>query len=66
MGTDRTDDTLRLRETLASIAPGTPLRDVWDEQYRRAGLPPPRVTLETGSVMMIRQILIETDRLTGW
>ena len=27
MGTDRTDDTLRLRETLASIAPGTPLRD---------------------------------------
>ena len=44
--------------------PGTPLRDVWDEQYRQAGLPPPRVTLETGSVMMIRQILIETDRLT--
>ena len=27
MGTDRTDDTLRQRETLASIAPGTPLRD---------------------------------------
>ena len=27
MATDRTDDTLRLRETLASIAPGTPLRD---------------------------------------
>ncbi|WP_298747408.1 DNA integrity scanning diadenylate cyclase DisA [uncultured Nocardioides sp.] len=27
MGSDRTDDTLRLRETLASIAPGTPLRD---------------------------------------
>jgi diadenylate cyclase len=26
-GTDRTDDTLRLRTTLASIAPGTPLRD---------------------------------------
>jgi diadenylate cyclase len=27
VGSDRTDDTLRLRETLASIAPGTPLRD---------------------------------------
>jgi len=27
VATDRTDDTLRLRETLASIAPGTPLRD---------------------------------------
>lgn len=27
MATDRTDDQLRLRETLASIAPGTPLRD---------------------------------------
>jgi diadenylate cyclase len=26
-GTDRTDDTFRLRTTLASIAPGTPLRD---------------------------------------
>ena len=44
--------------------PGTPLRDMWDGQYHKAGLTPPRVTLETGSVMMIRQILLETDRLT--
>src|SRR6188472_322619 len=27
VGTDRSDDTLRLRATLASIAPGTALRD---------------------------------------
>ena len=43
---------------------GTPLRDLWDEGFRRVGLDPPRVTLETGSVMMIRQMLLETDRLT--
>ncbi|WP_300398495.1 LysR substrate-binding domain-containing protein [uncultured Sphingobium sp.] len=43
---------------------GTPLRDLWDEGFRGVGLDPPRVTLETGSVMMIRQMLLETDRLT--
>ena len=38
MGSDRTDDTLRLRETLASIAPGTPLRDGLERILRgRAG-----------------------------
>lgn len=43
---------------------GTPLRDAWDERFTLAGLVPPRVVIETGSVMMIRQMLVGSDRLT--
>lgn len=45
-------------------APGAPLRDSFDRFFADAGLPPPHVPIESGSVMMIRQILIDSDFLT--
>jgi len=44
--------------------PGAPLRDSWDRFFASAGAPPPMVPIESGSVMMIRQILIDGDFLT--
>jgi len=43
---------------------GAPLRDSWERFFAVAGLAPPRVPIESGSVMMIRQILIDSDFLT--
>ncbi len=45
-------------------APGTPLHHEWQKMFAAAGLTPPRVPIECGSVMTIRQILMETDFLT--
>lgn len=45
-------------------AAGTPLRGHWQSMFEAAGIPPPRVPIECGSVMTVRQILIETDFLT--
>jgi LysR family transcriptional regulator, regulator for genes of the gallate degradation pathway len=45
-------------------APGTPLHNEWHRMFAAAGLDPPRVPIECGSVMTIRQILMETDFLT--
>ncbi|MGD2131394.1 MAG: LysR substrate-binding domain-containing protein [Maricaulaceae bacterium] len=45
-------------------APGAPLRDKWIKLYREARLAPPRVPIECGSVITIRQILLEGDYLT--
>lgn len=45
-------------------APGTPLHSEWHRMFAAAGLDPPRVPIECGSVMTIRQILMETDFLT--
>jgi DNA-binding transcriptional LysR family regulator len=48
------------------IAPpeGAPLRDQWKRMFLEAGLPLPHIQVECGSVMMIRQLLIQTDCLT--
>jgi len=43
---------------------GAPLRDSWERFFADAGLAPPDVPIESGSVMMIRQILIDSDFLT--
>lgn len=43
---------------------GTPLRNAWDACFVDVGLAPPVVPIETGSVMMIRQMLLHSDRLT--
>ncbi|MEX1252697.1 MAG: LysR substrate-binding domain-containing protein, partial [Hyphomonas sp.] len=43
---------------------GVPLRDRWEEMFQNQNLPAPRVRVQCGSVMTIRQILIETDCLT--
>jgi LysR family transcriptional regulator, regulator for genes of the gallate degradation pathway len=45
-------------------APGTPLHSEWHRMFAAVGLTPPRVPIECGSVMTIRQILLETDFLT--
>lgn len=43
---------------------GTPLRSQWRQMFEAAGSEPPRVPIECGSVMMIRQLLVESDYLT--
>jgi DNA-binding transcriptional LysR family regulator len=45
-------------------APGAPLRDSWEQMFARAGLELPPVPIESGSVMIIRQLLIDSDFLT--
>ncbi|WP_427967602.1 LysR family transcriptional regulator [Altererythrobacter sp.] len=45
-------------------AHGAPLRDTFERLFNEAGIEPPRVPIESGSVMMIRQILIDSDFLT--
>jgi LysR family transcriptional regulator, regulator for genes of the gallate degradation pathway len=45
-------------------APGTPLRAQWERIFIDAGVPVPPVPIECGSVITIRQILIDSDFLT--
>lgn len=43
---------------------GAPLRDSFERYFAGAGVEPPPVPVESGSVMMLRQILIDSDFLT--
>jgi len=43
---------------------GAPLRDIWEQMFARSGYEPPPVPVESGSVMTIRQLLIDSDLLT--
>lgn len=43
---------------------GTPLRALWSKMFEKLGVDPPDVTIEVGSVMMIRQLLVASDHLT--
>jgi len=45
-------------------SPGAPLRTGFEAMFRAAGLAVPVVPIECGSVMMIREILMQTDFLT--
>ncbi len=45
-------------------AQGTPLRNQWERMFESLGQMPPRVPIECGSVITIRQILRESDFLT--
>lgn len=45
-------------------APGTPLHSQWRAMFEGAGIAPPRVGIACGSVMMARQMLVESDFLT--
>ncbi len=45
-------------------APGAPLRLLWQAMFAQAGMPAPAVPIECGSVMTIRQMLMESDFLT--
>lgn len=44
--------------------PGTPLRTQWNGLFVSAGVAAPRVPIECGSVIMIRQMLLRSDMLT--
>lgn len=44
--------------------PGTPLRQNWQRMFEANGREPPQVPIESGSAMMIRQMLIGSDLLT--
>jgi DNA-binding transcriptional LysR family regulator len=43
---------------------GTPLRAQWHELFKTRAAGPPRVAVETGSVVLTRQLLIDGDFLT--
>lgn len=45
-------------------ASGTPLRVQWEKMFKDAGLQPPHVPINCGSVIAIRQILLDGDFLT--
>lgn len=45
-------------------APGAPLRTRWERMFAERGLVPPRLRVESGSVMIIRGLLLEGDWLT--
>lgn len=45
-------------------AVGTPLRDGWIRMFDKLSIPLPQVPIDCGSVITIRQILIESDFLT--
>lgn len=45
-------------------AKGAPLRDGFERYFRDAGIFAPDVPIESGSMMMIRQILLDSDFLT--
>lgn len=45
-------------------ARGAPLRDSWELMFAEAGVDSPMVPVESGSVMTIRQVLIDSDFLT--
>ncbi|MFZ4747013.1 MAG: LysR substrate-binding domain-containing protein [Sphingomonas sp.] len=44
--------------------PGTPLRLLWERMFDRANVPLPPVPVECGSVITIRQMLLDSDFLT--
>jgi len=48
------------------LLPGreTPLRRFWESMFDQLGITPPRVQIECGSVMMIRQLLLSSNALT--
>lgn len=45
-------------------APGAPLRVQWEKMFTDANVPTPNVPIECGSVITIRQILLDGDFLT--
>ncbi len=47
------------------IAPqGAPLNDLWSQIFTRSGVTPPQIRMKSGSVMLTRQLLMQTDCLT--
>jgi len=61
-----TDPTLAKLATYPWIVagPGAPLRDSFEQMFASAGMSPPPVPINSGSVMTIRQLLIDSEFLT--
>lgn len=57
-----TEDLARFPWTIS--APGTPLRIQWDRLFTNAGVTPPKIPVESGSVIANREILRKSDFLT--
>lgn len=62
----RVTPTVRDLARFAWIVPaeGTPLRTQWRQIFAGIGIEPPRVAIECGSVIVVRQLLIQSDHLT--
>lgn len=45
-------------------ARGAPLRQLWEDMMRAAGSEPPHVSIECGSVLTVRQLLLSGDGVT--
>ena len=58
------DDAELARYEWTIAAPGTPLRGLWQRMFDRIGVEAPAVPIECGSVIAIRQILLDSDFLT--
>lgn len=43
---------------------GTPLRNQWRQMFVHSGVEPPRVAIECGSAVVVRQLLVQSDFLT--
>jgi DNA-binding transcriptional LysR family regulator len=63
LGNAPTVDDLALYPWIVPSAP-TPLRTQWESVFRNRGLTPPKVAIECGSVIVIRQLLVRDDYLT--
>lgn len=61
-GNVTTKDLARYPWTIS--ARGTPLRILWDRMFASAGVTPPRIPVESGSVIANREILRKSDFLT--
>lgn len=47
-----------------TAAVGTPLRSQWQAMFQAVGAAPPSVPIECGAVIMVRQMLLQSDFLT--
>lgn len=47
-----------------TAAVGTPLRSQWQAMFQAVGATPPAVPIECGAVIMVRQMLLQSDFLT--
>ena len=64
LGSTRPDLSALARHPWILPARGAPLRDKWEAMFAERGMTAPPVPVESGSVMIIRQVLIESDFLT--
>ncbi|MPT47685.1 MAG: LysR family transcriptional regulator [Sphingobium sp.] len=62
--TEKVDAAMLSQYPWIMSAGSTPLRKLWEQIFPSPTCPPPHVPIECGSVMTIRQILLDSDFLT--